>query len=108
MLRRKGRKTRRSLLVEKGSIGRCNSCRKLADDFGFACSCKWVECVSCWFKRTGGHDNEKSPEWHCQKCLAVSIYDQDMIFIKRWTREQWERWNKIGEVIQNDQRREDN
>jgi len=105
-MKQKGRKTRRSYLIEKGSIGRCNSCKKLADSFGFACSCKWIECVDCWFKRTGGYENNKSPEWHCQnqKCRNVSVYDKDVIFIKRWTREQWERWNKIGKEIKNDQR----
>lgn len=86
-----------------GIIGVCFSCGDHVDGMGFKCACKMVECVGCWFKRTGGHKNSMSPEWHCKKCGMVTIYDRDMVFIKRWSKEQWERWNAIGESIKQDE-----
>lgn len=99
---RSSKSRRRKVWEEKGIVGKCSSCGKLADGFGFKCVCKEVECITCWFKRTGGHENAKTPFWECpnEKCKMVSIYDQDMTFIKRWSTEQWERWKKLGKEIE--------
>lgn len=85
----------RQRLAQVGAIGMCSTCGDVSYH-GFKCSCKVVECTGCWFKRTGGFQNAKSPEWHCHSCGKVSIYDQDMNFIKRWEHDQWKKWNGLG------------
>lgn len=98
---------RRRKREEIGVIGVCNVCGQDADNLGFRCACRWTECVTCWFKRTGGHKNTKSPEWHCEKCLRVTVFDCEMNFIRRWTREQWERWNEIGRKLEQEKGKQD-
>lgn len=102
MIVRYGRTTRaqrRRKLEEIGVIGKCDACGKHADTMGFKCVCKRIECIKCWFKRTRGHENVRSPSWKCPGCKRVSIYDQEMNFIKRWSSEEWKQYNRLGEQL---------
>lgn len=82
---RTGKKLKQRMEAE-GIIGLCDECGK-GVSMGFKCSCKRVECIGCWFKRTDGHKNTLSPQWECPDCGMVTLYDKEMNFIKRLTKE---------------------